>query len=50
MMLLSALALAVGLAGAVLAWALLRLIYGATNLFYFHRLSWQYASPGDNHL
>jgi chloride channel protein, CIC family len=50
MLLLSVLALAVGFAGAALAWSLLRLIYGVTNLFYFHRLSWQYASPGDNHL
>jgi chloride channel protein, CIC family len=50
MLLLSALALALGFAGAVLAWALLRLIYGVTNIFYFHRLSWQNASPGDNHL
>ena len=50
MLLLSALALLLGEAGSVLAWALLHLIYGATNLFYFHRLSWQYARPGANRL
>ena len=50
MLLLSALALFLGAAGAVLAWALLHLIYGATNMFYFHRWSWHYARPGGNHL
>jgi CIC family chloride channel protein len=50
MLLLSALALFLGAAGAVLAWALLHLIYGATNMFYFHRWSWEYARPGANHL
>ena len=29
---------------------LLHLIYFATNLFYFHRLSWQFVSPAANHL
>lgn len=47
---LSALALMLGAAGAVLAFVLLRLIYAATNLFYYHRLSWKFASPADNHL
>lgn len=47
---LSAMALILGAAGAGLAWALLRLIYGATNIFYFHRLSWKFISPGANHL
>ena len=47
---LSALALVTGVAGAVLAWLLLHLIYAATNLFYFGRLSWQFVSPATNHL
>lgn len=50
MLLLSVLALFLGAAGSVLAWALLHLIYGATNMFYFHRWSWHYARPGANHL
>ncbi len=50
MLFLSALGLVLGAAGSVLAWALLHLIYGATNLFYFHRLSWAFARPADNHL
>ncbi len=50
MLLLSGLALFLGAAGAVLAWALLHLIYGATNMFYFHKWSWHYARPGANHL
>ena len=50
MLILSALALVLGLAGAVLAYFLLHLIYAATNLFYFHRFGWQFVSPADNHL
>src|SRR5580704_2534859 len=50
MIILSALALVLGLAGAVLAYFLLHLIYSATNLFYFHRFGWQFVSPADNHL
>jgi CIC family chloride channel protein len=50
MLILSALALFVGVAGAVLAYFLLHLIYAATNLFYFGRLSWQFVSPATNHL
>ena len=50
MIILSALALVLGLAGAVLAYFLLHLIYAATNLFYFHRFGWQFVSPADNHL
>jgi chloride channel protein, CIC family len=50
MLILSALALLLGLAGAVLAYFLLHLIYAATNLFYFHRFGWQFVSPADNHL
>src|ERR1700722_800728 len=50
MIMLSGLALVLGGAGAVLAWLLLHLIYGATNLFYFQRLSWQFVSPAVNTL
>ncbi len=50
MLTLSALALVLGLAGAVLAYFLLHLIYLATNLFYFQRLSWKFVSPAANHL
>ena len=50
MVVLSALALVLGIAGAVLAYVLLHLIYVATNLFYFHRLAWQFASPAKNQL
>lgn len=50
MLLLSGLALVLGAAGAILAYLLLHLIYAGTNLFYYHRLSWQFASPAENHL
>ena len=50
MLLMSAMALVVGAAGAVLSWALLRLIYLATNLFYFHRVSVLVVDPGTNAL
>lgn len=50
MLVLSGLALVLGGAGSVLAYLLLHLIYAATNLFYFHRLSWQFISPAENHL
>lgn len=50
MLVLSGLALILGGAGAVLAYLLLHLIYAATNLFYFHRLSWQFVSPAANTL
>jgi CIC family chloride channel protein len=50
MVLMSAMALVVGAAGAVLSWALLRLIYLATNAFYFHRFSAQIVDPGANML
>ncbi|HVW78919.1 MAG TPA: chloride channel protein [Alloacidobacterium sp.] len=50
MLLLSVLALVTGVAGAVLAYFLLHLIYAATNIFYFHRLSWQFVSPAANTL
>ncbi|HVN93250.1 MAG TPA: chloride channel protein [Terracidiphilus sp.] len=50
MILLSGLSLILGGAGAVLAWVLLRLIYGCTNLFYYQRLSWKFTSPALNHM
>jgi len=50
MILLSGLGLIFGAAGALLAWILLRLIYGFTNLFYYQRLSWEFVSPAQNHL
>ena len=50
MVMLSALGLVLGAAGAALAWLLLHLIYAATNLFYYQRLSWQFVSPAQNSL
>ncbi|MDE3188815.1 MAG: chloride channel protein [Acidobacteriota bacterium] len=50
MLLLSLLGAMLGCAGAVLAWMLLHLIYAATNLFYYQRLSWNFASPAHNTL
>ncbi|HYK37382.1 chloride channel protein [Alloacidobacterium sp.] len=50
MLQLSALAVVIGASGAALAYILLHLIYAATNIFYFHRLSWQFISPSVNHL
>ena len=47
---LSALAVVLGVAGALLAYLFLHLIYAVTNLFYYQRLSWQFASPAMNHL
>ena len=50
MLLMSALAIVVGAVGAVLSWVLLRLIYVATNAFYFHRFSAAIVDPGGNTL
>jgi H+/Cl- antiporter ClcA len=50
MLILSALALFLGLVGAILAYFLLHLIHLATNLFYFHRFGWQFISPASNQL
>ncbi len=47
MLLLSAIALVLGGLGSVLAWLLLSLINLATNVFYLHRWSFVYHSPGD---
>ena len=50
MLTLAALAAVIGAIGAVLAWALLKLIAFFTNLFYFQTLSFADASPADNTL
>jgi chloride channel protein, CIC family len=50
MVLISCMAVIVGGAGAVLSWALLRLIFLATNVFYFHRVSVRFADPAYSHL
>ena len=50
MVLLSGLAVIVGAAGALLSWMLLRLIFFATNIFYYHRLSASFADPAFNRL
>ena len=50
MIMLSGLGLVLGVTGAALAWMLLHLIYAATNLFYFQRLSWSFISPAQNNL
>jgi len=50
MVYMSALAVLVGAAGAVLSWILLRLIFLATNIFYFHHVSAAFADPGSNQL
>jgi len=50
MLFISGLAAVLGGAGAVLAWALLGLIRLATNVFYFHHLSFANTSPADNTL
>ncbi|HEY6414069.1 MAG TPA: chloride channel protein [Edaphobacter sp.] len=50
MLLISGLAAVLGGAGAVLAWVLLGLIRLATNIFYFHQLSFANTSPADNTL
>jgi H+/Cl- antiporter ClcA len=50
MFLISGLAVLLGGAGAVLAWALLGLIRLATNAFYFHRFSFADVSPANHTL
>ncbi|HUZ75174.1 MAG TPA: chloride channel protein [Stellaceae bacterium] len=47
LLLLAAMALVVGTAGAAAAWALLRLIYLATNLAYYGQISAAPAAPGN---
>ncbi|MFI4967696.1 MAG: chloride channel protein [Gammaproteobacteria bacterium] len=50
MLAISGIALCVGVLGAVVAWILFHLIHLFTNLFYFHRFTWVYASPADSHM
>jgi H+/Cl- antiporter ClcA/CBS domain-containing protein len=50
LLMLMAMAAVVGAAGAGAAWALLRLIALATNLAYFHRLSFEAVAPWQSHL
>jgi CIC family chloride channel protein len=50
MVMISGLAVIAGAAGAGLSWVLLRLIYLATNAFYYHRWSAAFADPGANTL
>lgn len=50
MLLLSGLGALLGVAGAALAWLLLHLIYAATNLFYYQRMGWYFASPAQNRM
>ncbi|WP_062785745.1 chloride channel protein [Novosphingobium capsulatum] len=50
MVVLAAMAMVVGTGGALGAWALMRLIAIATNLFWFGRLSTAPVVPGDAHL
>src|SRR6476646_155557 len=46
----SVLAIGIGIVAAFIAFALLRLITFFTNIFFFQRLSFEPASPADNHL
>ncbi|MGA9853467.1 MAG: chloride channel protein [Gammaproteobacteria bacterium] len=46
----SCIALFVGVLGSVVAWILFRLIGFVTNVLFYHRLSWSFTPPGDNHL
>jgi H+/Cl- antiporter ClcA/predicted transcriptional regulator len=46
----SLMAVVIGVIGAYVAWFLLKLIGLFTNLFYFHRFDFSFASPAENHL
>jgi H+/Cl- antiporter ClcA len=46
----SLIAIAIGVAASYVAWALLKLIGLATNLFFYQRFSWEMASPANHHL
>ncbi|MGB9429758.1 MAG: chloride channel protein [Gammaproteobacteria bacterium] len=46
----SCIALFVGVLGALVAWVLFHLIGLVTNLLFYHRFSWAFTPPGDNHL
>jgi H+/Cl- antiporter ClcA len=49
-LLLSAMAIAIGVITALIAWALVRLIGLITNLSFYQRLSWDFASPAGERL
>lgn len=46
----SLIAVAIGVISALVAWTLLKLIGLITNLAYFHRFNFSFASPASNHL
>ena len=46
----SAIAICVGVLGALVAWVLFHLIGLFTNLFYYQRFAWSFVSPADAHL
>jgi H+/Cl- antiporter ClcA len=46
----SAIAICIGVLGAVVAWILFHLIGLFTNLFYYHQIAWNFVSPADAHL
>jgi chloride channel protein, CIC family len=50
MLVIASLATLIGVAGAVLAWVLLKLIFLCTNIFYYQTWSFQNISPADNTL
>ncbi|HEV2333120.1 MAG TPA: chloride channel protein [Gammaproteobacteria bacterium] len=50
MLLVSSIAVGVGVLGAVVAWVLFHLIGLFTNLFYYQRFAWSFTSPAENHL
>ena len=50
MLTISAIAMGVGVLGATVAWLLFHLIGLFTNLFYYQRFAWNFASPADAHL
>jgi H+/Cl- antiporter ClcA len=46
----SAIAICIGVLGAVVAWILFHLIGLFTNLFYYQHVAWNFVSPADAHL
>ena len=49
-LLIAFIAIFIGVASSYVAWALLKLIALATNIFFYFRFSWQNVSPADHHL
>ena len=49
-LIISFIAIFIGVASSYVAWALLKLIALATNIFFYFRFSWQNVSPADHHL